>query len=211
MKNVFFTIILALVGGALYAQSAQPRQTIAEASAVSSVEYWVDDAVNSRMMQPMSGNTVSFAVDTKSLREGFHTLYYLLKDDAGVQSAVRTWHFFVCEKHASATTKIVAIEYWIDSDLDHKTQQSIAENQTELSLRLVTALEDGMHTLYYRLLDSDGNYSAVYSHLFEAHNVTPVPVIISEDKHSSKVIDNHHVFIITKEGRIFDASGMQVK
>ena len=210
MKNVFFTIILALVGGALYAQSAQPRQTTAEASAVSSVEYWVDDAIDSRTVQPMSGSTVSFAVDTKSLREGFHTLYYRLKDDAGVHSAVRTWHFFVCEKHTFATTRIVAIEYWIDVDIDHRMQQSISENQTEIALTL-PFLEDGMHTLYYRLLDSDGNYSAVYSHLFEANNVTPVPVIFSEEKQSSKIVDHHHVFILTSDGRIYDASGMQVK
>lgn len=214
MKHVFITILLALVGGSLYAQSPQPCQASAEASAVSAVEFWVDEAIDSRTEQPISGGTISFAIETQSLREGFHILYYRLKDDEGVHSAVRTWHFFVYETHASAKTEVVALEYWMDSDIDNRKQLAITEKDTEYSLE-ITPLEDGAHTLYYRLLDNEGKYSAVQSHSFEMQNPpdvgTGIPVIINDGQHSSKFVDHHHVFILTPEGRIYDAAGMQVK
>ena len=137
--------------------------------AVSAIEYWVDTAVVSRKTSLVSDDAVAFSIDTRSMREGLHTLTYRLKDNEGFYSAARTWHFFVYRIPAHATAEVVAMEYWIDNNVANRQQQTLSSQEAVLSLD-VMALGEGEHVLYYRLLDNEGVYSAVFIHPFQVLN-----------------------------------------
>ena len=137
--------------------------------AVSSIEYWVDMAVEDRKTLAVSDDAVAFSIDTRSMREGLHTLTYRLKDNEGFYSAARTWQFFVYRIPTHATAEVVAMEYWIDSNVENRQQQTLSSQEAVLSLD-VMVLEEGEHVLYYRLLDNEGVYSAVFTHPFKVLN-----------------------------------------
>ena len=137
--------------------------------AVSSIEYWIDTDVEHRKTLAVTNDEVSFAVDTRAMREGLHTLCYRMQDNEGFFSATKTWHFFVYRIPTHPTGKVVAMEYWIDSNVADRKTQTITTQETTLSLE-VMSYGEGDHVLYYRLLDNEGVYSAVMSHAFKVFN-----------------------------------------
>ena len=61
------------------------------------------------------------------------------------------------------------MEYWIDNNVANRQQQTLSSQEAVLSLD-VMALGEGEHVLYYRLLDNEGVYSAVFIHPFQVLN-----------------------------------------
>lgn len=67
----------------------------------------------------------------------------------------------VCQLFADENVSISSIQYWIDEN--HTA--AMVSSSTEFDLDC-SKLTTGLHTLNYRVLDNEGNYSALFQHSF---------------------------------------------
>ena len=99
-------------------------------------------------------------MDLADLREGMHTLYYRMQDNEGGWSLLHTWEFFKTRVMANDEIAASRIEYWIDTDKQHYTTSSVSNGSITFAMDLAD-LREGMHTLYYRIQDNEGGWSAL--------------------------------------------------
>ena len=76
---------------------------------------------------------------------------------------------FVGSIFANEEKKIDSVQYWIDNQQDAVTVSSITEFTINCS-----DLTPGLHTLNYRIMDTNGNYSALQCHGFYKADVAQV-------------------------------------
>ena len=132
-------------------------------------EYWMDGDMDAMTEVSITGNEANFAIDVTSLADGMHTLYYRVRDDQGRYSAPNTWLYMKSSalhgNGGDTPSTIVACEYWMDGDMSNITEIAVDSAQVAFAID-VTSLADGMHTLYYRVRDDQGRYSAPNTWLY---------------------------------------------
>lgn len=132
------------------------------------VEYFIDTdpGFGSGTSVPVTpSSTISdltFAVDLTSVSSGFHTLYVRAKDSQGAWSLTNISQFYT-DGLPAELSDIVRVEYFIDTDpgFGLGTPLSITNGEdvtADFSIDL-TGTPDGVHTLYVRAEDSNGNWS----------------------------------------------------
>ena len=128
------------------------------------LRYWFDndtdvtkaDAVNGVMM-----------LDASKLLEGLHTIHYQVVDDSGTATTPYSSLFM---KLSSAGKDVAAsrIIYWFDDDAENIQNVELANGSQILD---ASGLIDGLHTIHYQVVCSDGSLTSVYSSLFLRINV----------------------------------------
>lgn len=169
MKSKLTLMLLIIVG-----------QSIAQ---ISSAEYFIDidPGVENGVNIPIDSDFTiaeSFDINTDGLEEGFHTMYVRVKDTDDAWSLYDKQSFHVVAPAESY--EISEAEYFFDIDPGIGNGDPILVDEdfyisesTDLS---VEGLEDGFHSLYIRVKDLDGNWSA-----FEEQVFLVTPQVISAE------------------------------
>ena len=126
------------------------------------IEYWVDTDSDNRSTMAVTNDSVAFTLDASTLREGMHTLYYRFKDNEGEYSVPHAWQFFVVRHVVNTIIKVTDIEYWVDTDYDNRSTMTVTDDSVAFTLDAST-LREGMHTLYYRFRDNEGEHSYLHA------------------------------------------------
>ena len=147
---------------------------------VTSLEYWVDDAKAHFTTQEVTDGEASFVLDASDMREGMHTLYYRFEDNEGQYSYLHTWDFFVKRIVVNDDIKVTSLEYWVDDEKAHLTTQEVTDGEASFVLD-ASDMREGMHTLYYRFKDNEGQYSYLHTwQFFRIHiRKNAVPAVVS--------------------------------
>ena len=135
-------------------------------SGLVSYQYWFDDdfsnAINSSTTGPMSMIDINNAISVSNLNNGLHKLHFRSKDESGYWSSVISHDFFIMG------AKLVAYEYWFNSDYSNKVVQSIAlSNEYSLQTTFnVNTLALGSNVVNIRFKDNAGMWSSTLTHGF---------------------------------------------
>ena len=157
MRRLF--IILLTLYGALAMVHAQERQ-------LQRYQYWFDQDQKAMTEQTLNGQTaeINTAFDANSLSEGMHTLYLRIGDSQGCWSPLQAFPVFATPLQSRGEKSVAAVEYWID---DIASRQTTNVNGTAWQQVLdVSALHEGMHTLYYRFVDNKAQTSPLQASTF---------------------------------------------
>ncbi|MEQ8688966.1 MAG: T9SS type A sorting domain-containing protein [Imperialibacter sp.] len=137
---------------------------------IDAVEYFID-------VDPGQGNGVAVTVTpstdvdlleqipTTSLSAGFHTVYFRVRDASGQWSAAEHRPFFISQSTTEVRNDIDVVEYFIDVDPGQGNGVSVAvtpSTDVDLLEQIPTAsLSAGFHTVYFRVRDASGQWSAI--------------------------------------------------
>ena len=163
-----------LVGLFLLSFSADAQKSL------SKCEYWIDSGVTAEA--DFDGEEVAFAIDASKLSEGLHTLYYRVKDSEGMYSQLQTWVFNKPAKtdmSPDIPKSLTKCEYWIDSGV---TAEADFDGEEAAFAIDASKLSEGLHTLYYRVKDSEGMYSQLQTWVFNRN------VISSTEAKAPKIV-----------------------
>ena len=137
-------------------------------------QYWIDaTGSDNALTNIVDGKDISFSIDTKTLSLGMHQLYFRFQDSDGAWSSLQSWLFFVNGMKKNKEVKIIQGEYWIDNN----EKQEIVINNDQIAFVLdASKVNEGMHTLNYRVKDNEGKYSPLQTWIFlkDAHHETSV-------------------------------------
>ena len=146
------------------------------AQIINRLEYSVDSDPGIGNATPVSFanesmDEYSFSVDLNALDEGIHKLYYRVRDTLGNWSHTYNRVFVKTDNDIVHPRDSIVFEYFFDEQtalLDGKTSYiDTASWDGEFSLTApVEDLEDGIHTLYYRVRDKRGQWSQTYNRAF---------------------------------------------
>ena len=131
---------------------------------ITAYEYWFDtDYAGCRRGE--SGGVFSRELDVASLSEGMHSLNVRFKDNRGQWSSPAI-HYFYCLKEQEPN-EIVAYEYWVDENgFDGRKFVDVSDGILSLSLDF-RQLDNGYHTLFFRVKDKLGQWSSPLIARFE--------------------------------------------
>lgn len=146
----------------------------AQGKSVIKYQYWIDSNGNDNAVTNIvNGQEVSFSIDTQKLSLGIHQLYFRFQDSDGAWSSLQSWLFFVNGMKKNKEVKIIQGEYWIDNN----EKQEIAIDNDQIAFVLdASKVNEGMHTLNYRVKDNEGKYSPLQTWIFfkDVHHDTSV-------------------------------------
>ena len=141
---------------------------VADQMVGSTLEYWIDNSEAHESIA-VSGAATAFVLDASAVEEGLHTLHYRLNTLSGQAGAVSTWLFYRTAPAYDSGTR--TLEYWIDEAGEHLSQ-TVGEGDVAFVLD-ASAVEEGLHTLHYRLTEQGGKASPQQSWLF--YRIAPQP------------------------------------
>ena len=148
--------VVAYIGSGLFLKAPHGTNL-----SVKSMRYWFDDDATS--VQTASGTTGNYLLDVKDLIDGLHTLHYQLIDESGVAGYVGSSLFL--NTGSSFGTEIVKAQklmYWFDDEIAFR-QANIGEGVHMID---ASALMEGLHTLHYQVLCTNGQMTPAMSTLF---------------------------------------------
>ena len=130
---------------------------VKEPNEIVGYEYWFDtDYADCK--RGKSDGAFSQELDVASLSEGMHFLNVRFKDKRGQWSSPAV-HYFYCMKELEPN-EIVSYEYWVDKG-GFVGRQTVSSSESVLSLDLdFRQLENGPHTLFFRVKDRRGQWSS---------------------------------------------------
>ncbi len=136
---------------------------------VVAAEFWFDsDYANAtkQSISPTQNYALLTNVNANALSNGPHLFYVRFLDEAGRWSSPVSHFIFKAGNTSTSTNKVVAYEFWFDSDYANATHQNITASQNFELLANVNAnaLSNGPHIFYVRFLDEAGRWSAPVSH-----------------------------------------------
>jgi hypothetical protein len=150
---------------------------------ISNIEYFIDIDPGFGLATPVPvsspGNiiTLDFTANIESLLEGFHFLNIRARDELGKWGLPVQRIFYVFKDISTEKSKIIGIEYFIDTDpgFGNGTAVSLASSGNDLTVTFVVkvaALTDGDHILYVRSKDALNRWGHMYSQGFTSINTS---------------------------------------
>jgi hypothetical protein len=147
------------------------KQTPTAADSVKMIEWFVDNDPgfgNAQTVTVTNGASVIFPVNIP-LTDGFHTLYVRSSTGKGEWSI--TQHLTFTLINEELPVNIVAYEWFIDDDpgFGNATGEDLVAPVAQLTKIVpvdVSGLPQGLHRMYVRVLDSDGNWSITQHQTF---------------------------------------------
>ena len=130
-----------------------PHATV-EATSIVEREYWIDNKIATRATLDESPATISLL----DLTPGVHVLTVRVKDDAGLWSVPDTKFFIVPTKGEQEGLSIARYMYWFDNDTTNLISGTLTEPAAMLPIT-ITNLEEGDHTVTWRVADNKGVWS----------------------------------------------------
>lgn len=134
--------------------SGLPQPTQATA-----LRYWFDDDGGS--IQTVNELSGQHELDVSGLSEGLHTLHYQVIDNTNAMGYIRSGLFLKVDNRANITAA-TTLRYWFDSDASSLQTMTYGGVQT----LDVSSLHDGLHTLHYQVVGTDGQVYYLASALF---------------------------------------------
>ena len=142
------------------------------AIAATKLHYWFDS--DTENIQVVSGLSGAYTLDVSSLAEGVHTIHYQVIgiDGTGYDEASKVFVKMPNVLVESTPPAVNGMKYWFDQNMASAVNIS-AVNGTQMID--VSALPDGVHTLYYQLTYADGNQSPAIAGIFfkDVKSTTP--------------------------------------
>ncbi|GHU72568.1 hypothetical protein FACS189413_15820 [Bacteroidia bacterium] len=135
-------------------------------------EYWFDTNYDSRETRTVAPPTavlnVSEALDFAAIPDGLHSLKFRVHDSQGNWSGIVSKQFFKPEDITFPDNEITGWEYWWDTNYDSRETRTVALTAIlDVSEALdFAAIPDGLHSLKFRVHDSQGNWSGIVSKQF---------------------------------------------
>ena len=127
-----------------------------------SFQYWIDNG--EKKEETFNGKDISFAIDASNVSEGLHVLSYRVKNSEGLYSLTQAWIFLRKGIEENLTAKnLVSCQYWIDNG--EKKEETFSEKDVSFAIDASNVAE-GLHTLRYRVKDSEGMYSPIKTWIF---------------------------------------------
>ncbi len=178
------------------------KVTLAVASDIVQMEYYIDTdpgfgaAVDVAIATPGVDITQSLTVDLSGQSDGLHVLYIRAKDQNG------SWSLSYAKPFTKVTlavaSDIVQMEYYIDTDpgFGAGVEVTIVTPGVDITQSLTVDLSgqgDGLHVLYIRAKDQNGNWSLSYAKPFTkvrreiAPNITAVEYYFIKDGTKTQV------------------------
>ncbi|MCB0832307.1 MAG: cadherin-like domain-containing protein [Bacteroidetes bacterium] len=160
---------------------------------VSRAEYYIDadpgyGSATAISVTPGTDITLNFTADLSSLPDGIHVLYVRAMNDSGWSLPYSQVFLKEPNTPLSSVPNIVAAEYYMDTDPGNGLGTAIAvtsgSDRTESFLVDLTGLNDGLHVLYVRGVDANGQWSQTYSKPFlkeSSATTDPLPDIVSAE------------------------------
>lgn len=143
--------------------SGIPAATHAE-----SIRYWFDNDSKSLSTSVLPNG--SYTLDASSLMDGLHTIHFQVIDTEGINSHITSTMFLklnsiVKDNGEKVTAK--KLMYWFDDDKEPQKLDMTAGSQMLDASHLL----EGLHTLHYQVICSDGTITSTYSSIFMRMNV----------------------------------------
>ena len=207
MRKTLLHIILLLTGCASLTLHAQ---------SVVRYHYWIDSTRINETITELSAATepreISWSPNLTGIREGMHTLHYRLQDSNNEWSVPYAWQFFVIRRIVNTTIEATDIEYWVDTDSDNRSTMAVTNDSVAFTLDAST-LREGMHTLYYRFKDNEGEYSVPHTWQFFVvrHVVNTIIKVTDIEYWVDTDYDNRSTMTVTDDSVAFtlDASTLR--
>lgn len=137
------------------------------------VEYYIDTdpgygLATEVSVEPNSELDLNFNADISALTEGVHTLYVRGKDTADHWSTSVNHTFYV--GFNIPNQPVSRVEYYFDNDpgYGNATALTLTEgNDVDMIVNLdVTELSDGIHVIFFRAQDVEGQWTTTKNHTF---------------------------------------------
>jgi PKD repeat protein len=161
-----------------------------DAQQVNYAEYFFDNDPgkgNGIALTVSPSNTIdaTYSISTTSLSSGMHVLYIRTRSNTGKWSLNSKRMFYVNPSYNTALNKIVAAEYFINSDpgLGNGMALSITAGDTISTTKLVptSTLPSGIHVLFVRVKNGYGKWSLSKKQLvFVSYNQTIKQLVAAE-------------------------------
>lgn len=170
MRRLLLTLLVFWVCSITYAQIG-----------LSQYEYWFDQETTTMgALDGSSSQEHKLSIDTRHLANGLHTFYYRAQDTNGNWSPLLSWMFMVRELPKNGTIRAVQGEYWIDSLYNQRTVVDIVEDKLSFVYD-GRGVSEGLHTLNYRIMDSEGNYGILSTWLFYRAELRDTTIVNKAD------------------------------
>ena len=126
----------------------------------SGLRYWFDDdATSMKTVTAMNGTQT---VDASQLLDGLHTIHYqVVGEDGGVYD-IASGIFMKMEESASGQVTAKKLMYWFDDE----TEVLNVDMTEGVQLLDASHLIDGLHTIHYQVLCSNGEMTPAHSSIF---------------------------------------------
>jgi hypothetical protein len=174
MKNII--LFIGLLSLSFFAQN------------ITNAEYFLDTdpGYGNGIQVPVSAAsdiTLDFSVDLNAIIDGFHILYFRVKDDSARWSIAYSKPFYK-QSLLAILPEIVQLEYFIDTDpgIGNGVNISITSGQAitvDFNVDLI-GINDGFHVLYVRGKDSDGKWSITHSKPFYKQSLIDILPDVTE-------------------------------
>lgn len=130
-------------------------------SRAAKLRYWFDDQQAVTTVAATSGMQ---QLDVSSLIDGLHTLHFQIEDETGAVCSPRS-EVFLKFNHVTETSDVQAksLLYWFDDSADGAMLIPMTAGVQQLD---ASALLDGLHTLHFQVVCSDGSITSAYSSVF---------------------------------------------
>lgn len=130
---------------------------------------WFDeDAANMQTTSSVAGNHL---LDVSGLTDGLHTVHSQIIDSDDKACPVYSALFIKVGDNAGSAGVAQKLLYWFDEETSKKQTDFITGGQTIDA----SALEDGLHTLHYQVLFSNGEKTPIVSAIFLRNNFYAPP------------------------------------
>ena len=132
-----------------------------EATQIVEREYWIDNKVATRATLDESPAEISLM----DLTPGMHSLTMRVKDDAGIWSVPESRFFITPTQAEQDGLTIAQYMYWIDGDTLNFTSAAVSDPTAALPVT-ISHLDEGDHTISWRVADSKGTWSEAMTQSF---------------------------------------------
>ena len=124
--------------------------------------YWLDGDIS-------TAQTVTSTVDISGLLPGLHSYSIRVKDSNGLWSSVVTKYFIIPSATESSSVAIARYMYWFDGNMANYVTGNVTGSAIEIDF---SALNEGTHTLSWRVCDTKGAWGMVKTETFTYSNLT---------------------------------------
>ena len=132
-----------------------------EATQIVEREYWIDNKVATRASLADSPAEIALL----GLTPGMHSFTMRVKDDAGIWSVPESRFFITPTQAEQDGLTIAQYMYWIDGDTLNFTSAAVSDPTAALPVT-ISHLDEGDHTISWRVADSKGTWSEAMTQSF---------------------------------------------
>ena len=126
----------------------------------SRLRYWFDDDATS--VKTVTATNGTQTVDASQLLDGLHTIHYQVVGGDGAVYTIASGIFMKMEESASGQVTAKKLMYWFDDE----TEVLNVDMTEGVQLLDASHLIDGLHTIHYQVLCSNGEMTPAHSSIF---------------------------------------------